>query len=174
MVYGLLVREKCKLSKTLASGDVVGKEQDNIVESQLLLGSLCWDWCNVGSFRPGKYPLPGAVCGKNVLLCSFLRMRQKKAYSVLLCCVRGVDCLRVKSLCCSTVCEAQVLFIGFFFSDQERKIQEILTFQKYSKEEFNHWQTEIPGFPVGDGDHSLTFLTVYFNGLNYQLGFCTL
>jgi hypothetical protein len=38
--YGLwsIVR---KLSKTMASGDGAGKEQDNVVESWLLLGILC-------------------------------------------------------------------------------------------------------------------------------------
>jgi hypothetical protein len=38
--YGLwsIVR---KLSKTMASGDGAGKEQDNMAESRPLLGSLC-------------------------------------------------------------------------------------------------------------------------------------
>jgi hypothetical protein len=54
--------------------------------------------------------------GKNVLLCSFLRMRQKKNLQ----CVAVLWewgrwlALRVKSLCCPTVGEAQVHFIGFF------------------------------------------------------------
>jgi hypothetical protein len=58
--------------------------------------------------------------------------------------------------------------IGGFSRIRSGRFQEILKFQKCYQQGKNNFISDIPGFPAGDGEHSLSILTVHHPGFSQQ------